>query len=111
MSNLPDRILSECNVNISESISESSALNQFVDTLRSHTKNQTVSLMVMDIEPVIPIFIRRLEAYNLQHNFRWKCDLKSIMKSKIGLTHFVGENFFMSMNMYVKKNLDYPNKI
>ena len=87
MSNLPDRILSECNVNISESISESSALNQFVDTLRSHTKNQTVSLLVMDIEPVIPIFIQRLKAYNLQHNFRWKCDLKSIMKSKIGLTH------------------------
>ena len=78
MTELPDRILSECNVNIRESISESSALNQFIDTLKSHTKSHPVSLMVVDAETVIPTFLRRLEAYNLQQNlsFSWKCDLK-----------------------------------
>ena len=90
MTELPDRILSECNVNFRESISESSALNQFVDTLKSHTKSHPVSLMVVDAETVIPTFLRRLEAYNLHQSlwkFHWKCDLKSIMKSKVGLTH------------------------
>ena len=97
MTEMPDELLHECNVDIRQAISESSVLNQFVNALDSHTKNCPISLLVLDAETVITTLIRRLEIYDLWPNLSWKCDLKTILKSKLELKHlhsFCWGNFF-----------------